>query len=53
VDVLLVTAVAIFWFEVPLRGSFLLLFAMSLLYVFCTLALGLLISTISTRSSRR
>jgi ABC-2 type transport system permease protein len=47
VDVLLVTAVAIFWFEVPLRGSFLLLFAMSLLYVFCTLALGLLISTIS------
>jgi hypothetical protein len=40
VDVLLVTAVAIFWFEVPLRGSFTLLFAMSVLYVFCTLALG-------------
>jgi ABC-2 type transport system permease protein len=47
VDVLLVTAVAIFWFEVPLRGSFLLLFTMSVLYVFCTLALGLFISTIS------
>lgn len=47
VDVLLVTAVAIFWFEVPLRGSFPLLFAMSVVYVFCTLALGLLISTIS------
>jgi ABC-2 type transport system permease protein len=47
IDVLLVTAVAIFWFEVPLRGSFVLLFAMSVLYVFCTLALGLLISTIS------
>jgi ABC-2 type transport system permease protein len=47
VDVLLVTAVAIFWFEVPLRGSFLLLFAMSVLYVFCTLALGLFISTVS------
>jgi ABC-2 type transport system permease protein len=47
IDVLLVTAVAVFWFEVPLRGSFVLLLAMSLLYVMCTLALGLLISTIS------
>ena len=47
VDVLLVVAVAVFWFEVPLRGSFLLLFAMSLVYVLCTLALGLFISTIS------
>ena len=47
IDVLLVTAVAVFWFEVPLRGSFGLLLAMSLVYVFCTLSLGLLISTIS------
>jgi ABC-2 type transport system permease protein len=47
VDVLLVTAVAVFWFQIPLRGSFLLLFALSVLYVLCTLALGLLISTIS------
>ena len=47
VDILLVTAVAVFWFEVPLRGSFWLLLAISLLYVLCTLALGLLISTIS------
>jgi ABC-2 type transport system permease protein len=47
VDVLLVVAVAVFWFEVPLRGSFALLFAMSLVYVLCTLALGLFISTIS------
>jgi ABC-2 type transport system permease protein len=47
VDVLLVVAVAVFWFEVPLRGSFALLFAMSLLYVLCTLSLGLFISTIS------
>ena len=46
-DILLVTAVAVFWFEVPLRGSFWLLLAISLLYVLCTLALGLLISTIS------
>jgi drug efflux transport system permease protein len=47
VDVVLVVAVAVFWFEVPLRGSFLLLLEMSLLYVLCTLALGLFISTIS------
>ena len=47
VDVLLVVAVAVFWFEVPLRGSFALLFAMSLVYVLCTLALGLFISTVS------
>ena len=47
VDVLLVVAVAVFWFEIPLRGSFPLLVGMSLLYVLCTLALGLFISTIS------
>jgi ABC-2 type transport system permease protein len=47
IDVLLVTAVAVFWFEVPLRGSFWLLFALSLVYVLCTLALGLFISTVS------
>jgi ABC-2 type transport system permease protein len=47
IDVFLVVAVAVFWFEVPLRGSLLLLFAMCLLYVLCTLALGLFISTIS------
>jgi ABC-2 type transport system permease protein len=47
IDVVLVVAVAVFWFAVPLRGSFVLLLAMSLLYVLCTLALGLFISTIS------
>jgi ABC-2 type transport system permease protein len=47
VDVVLVVAVAVFWFEVPLRGSFLLLFAMCVIYVFCTLSLGLFISTVS------
>jgi ABC-2 type transport system permease protein len=47
VDVLLVVAVAVFWFEIPLRGSFLLLLVLSLLYVLCTLSLGLFISTIS------
>jgi ABC-2 type transport system permease protein len=47
VDVLLVIAVAIFWFQVPLRGSLALLLAMTFVYVLCTLALGLLISTVS------
>ncbi|MGH9372134.1 MAG: ABC transporter permease, partial [Vicinamibacterales bacterium] len=47
VDVVLAVAVAVGWFEVPLRGSFLLLFAMCAIYVFSTLALGLFISTIS------
>lgn len=47
VDVLLVVAVAVFWFDIPLRGSLVLLFLMSVIYVLCTLALGLFISTIS------
>ena len=47
VDVLLVVVVAIFWFEVPLRGSFLLLLVMCLVYLMTTLGLGLFVSTIS------
>jgi ABC-2 type transport system permease protein len=47
VDVFLVVAVAVFWFEVPLRGSFLLLFAMSMVYLLSALGLGLFVSTIS------
>jgi ABC-2 type transport system permease protein len=48
VDVLLVVVVAIFWFEVPLRGSFALLIAISLVYLLTTLGLGLFVSTISS-----
>jgi ABC-2 type transport system permease protein len=40
-------AVAVGWFEIPLRGSLFLLLSMSAIYVFSTLALGLFISTIS------
>jgi len=47
-DVLLVLAVAVFWFEVPLRGSVPLLLGASLIYLVCTLGLGLFVSTIST-----
>jgi ABC-2 type transport system permease protein len=48
IDILLVSAVAVFWFEIPLRGSFALLFALSLLFVLCTLSLGLLSSTLAS-----
>jgi len=47
VNVVLVTAVAIWWFEVPMRGSLALLFLMSAVYLLSTLGLGLFISTIS------
>ena len=47
IDVCLVIGVTVFWFEVPLRGSVLLLFAMSAVYLLSTLGLGLFISTIS------
>ncbi|MEZ5315867.1 MAG: ABC transporter permease [Vicinamibacterales bacterium] len=45
VDVLLVIAVAAFWFQVPLRGSVPLLFGACAIYLLCTLGLGLLVST--------
>jgi ABC-2 type transport system permease protein len=47
-DVLLVLAVAVFWFEVPLRGSVPLLLGGCLVYLLCTLGLGLFVSTISS-----
>jgi ABC-2 type transport system permease protein len=45
--VILVTTVAVTWFEIPLLGSPLLLFATSCIYLLTTLGLGLFISTIS------
>jgi ABC-2 type transport system permease protein len=47
IDVVLVLIVAIYWFEVPMRGSIPLLFAMCLIYLLSTLGLGLFVSTIS------
>ncbi len=47
IDVVLVLVVALFWFEVPMRGSIPLLFGMSLIYLMCTLGLGLFISSVS------
>jgi len=47
IDLVLVTTVALLWFRIPFRGSFLLLFAASLLYILAALGMGLLISSIS------
>ncbi len=46
-DVILITVVAIAWFDVPFRGSFLALIIGSLLFLMSTLGLGLLISSYS------
>jgi len=47
IDVLLVVAVAVGWFEVPLRGSFWLLLVMCGVYLLTALGLGLFVSTVS------
>lgn len=46
-DVALITLVGVFWFDVPIRGSMLLLFVATTLYLMTTLGMGLLISTVS------
>ncbi|MBU4382934.1 MAG: ABC transporter permease [Proteobacteria bacterium] len=46
-DVLLITGIAVFWFDVPVRGSIALLFIATALYLMTTLGIGLLISTVS------
>lgn len=46
-DVLLVTAVGVFWFGVPIRGSLFLLLAATTIYLLSSLGIGLFISTIS------
>ncbi len=47
VDVVLVIAVALLWFQVPLRGSLTLLMALTLVYLLTALGLGLFVSTVS------
>jgi ABC-2 type transport system permease protein len=46
VQVFLITAVAVFGFRVPLRGSFPLLLGLTLLFLLVTLGVGLLVSTV-------
>lgn len=48
IDVALVLTVSTLWFEVPFKGSLVLLIGMTCLYLISTLGLGLLISTISS-----
>ena len=47
INVVLISLVAVFWFEVPLRGSLLLLFGSTALFLMSSLGIGLLISTVS------
>jgi ABC-2 type transport system permease protein len=47
IDIFLVVGVAVFWFRVPLLGSFWLLFGLTLVFLLSTLGLGLFVSTIS------
>lgn len=47
-DVAIITAVARFWFQVPMRGSLWLLFAATGLFLLSTLGFGLFISTVSS-----
>jgi ABC-2 type transport system permease protein len=51
-DAALITAVGTFWFRVPLRGSLLVLLAGTVLYLFCVLGIGLLISTLSANQQQ-
>jgi ABC-2 type transport system permease protein len=46
-DVALITTVAVFWFAIPIRGSLVLLFGATSLFLLPVLGIGLFISTIS------
>jgi ABC-2 type transport system permease protein len=52
VDIFLVVGVAVFWFRVPLLGSFWLLFGLTLVFLLSTLGLGLFVSTISNNQQQ-
>ncbi len=46
-EMLLILAVGTVWFQIPFRGSISLLIIMSLIYVLCTVSIGLFVSTIT------
>ncbi len=48
IDIIIITAIAIFWFGIPFRGSFIFLLACGLIYIISALAIGLFISTVSS-----
>lgn len=47
VQVILITTIGVLWFHVPIRGSMILLFGSTLIYLMTTLGIGLFISTMS------
>ena len=47
IEVILIIFFAMYWFDLPMRGSFVLLLSLSLVFLFNTLGLGILISTVS------
>jgi ABC-2 type transport system permease protein len=47
VDMLLITAVGVFWFEVPIRGSLVLLLLGTAIYLLSVLGTGLFLSTLA------
>ena len=49
VQILLVMGFGLVWFQVPFRGNLALLLGVSLIYVFCTVGLGLLVSTLTNK----
>ena len=46
VQLAIVLAAGFLWFKIPMNGSFLLLTALGLVYVVCTVSIGLLVSTL-------
>jgi len=46
-DLALISSVALFWFDIPMRGNPLLLLGGAILFLTCGLGLGLLVSTLS------
>lgn len=47
INIILILSVAVIWFNIPIKGSVLLLFLLSGLFVLTTFGLGILVSTIS------
>ena len=46
IDIILVLLVATFWFGIPVKGSVILLFILSIIFLLSTLGMGLFVSTI-------
>jgi ABC-2 type transport system permease protein len=51
-DAALIASLGTFWFEIPFRGSLLVLFAGVVVYLLCMLGIGLFISTVSANQQQ-